>query len=688
MHVSADGPSQAEHAPGPEALTSCRASSSILDGVGELSTPSVNGSTDSEKLSYQTEGAKSEVLEEIGRGGMGVVYKVHHAALDRTMAIKFLHKELAEDAVNVRRFHQEAQAAGLLSHPNLVAVYESGIASDGKPYLVMDYLDGCGLDAVIRNQGFIDIASFFHIFSQVCEGLSHAHRKGVIHRDLKPANIMVLCKEHDQRFIKIVDFGIARLLQQTAKDGVRVTQTGDVIGSPVYMSPEQCLGLAMDERSDIYSLGVVMYEALTGAPPFAGENAIQIIVKHVHEPPLSMRQLRPDLNISEEIDNLVMKALAKQPEDRWQSIDALKNEMDWIQQQSCGGRRRRFNVRQLISGQQASSWFCPSMQKALPAIVALIVIAMVALGFAVMRGGNNSVTKSLVKMNGVRDRVVSNAPPVVSSSRAAIVADREGMIQQHLSCAHQYLSVQSLREAAQEFEKASSLAAEGKNEYNVAQYRIAAGDAILSAMRGTHDSEKYAMQFYIPAQEFYAKNNIWPDQELNLLKKMESIGAPISIFERHLSLLELNHYPPAQIQCASYELGVQLRARKASEKLVEKAWLRGLQSNIKGFGHGSSFPGPLEALADTYHSQKRYAEEATLRKVSLKHYDKAIAEGETDFIGWAIEGYEKWLCSLKTLGRTAEYMQVEARYKELLRIAKDNNYSYKHRANTPPHLSL
>ncbi len=286
-----------------------------------------------------------DLVSTVGSGGMGVVYKAKHKQIDKTMAIKCLHRELAADPINVQRFAQEVKAASLLTHPNLVSVYDSGVGSDGTPYLVMDYLDGQSLDDVLQHVGQLSLPRFLTIFLQVTDALQHAHAKGIVHRDLKPSNIMVLNEQKSgEDYIKIVDFGIARVIQNVSKDGPKVTQTGDVIGSPNYMSPEQCLGVALDSRSDIYSLGVVMYECLTGKPPFAGDNAIQTIVNHVKDTPPSPSSMRPELGIPETLDVLILSCLEKDPTLRPKSIFEIRCELLQLQKDLNANRQPKLSL--------------------------------------------------------------------------------------------------------------------------------------------------------------------------------------------------------------------------------------------------------------------------------------------------------------------------------------------------------
>ncbi len=203
-----------------------------------------------------------QVIERLAAGGMGVVYKAREIMLNRVVAIKMLQMNNATE-VSVRRFQQEAQALAGLNHPNLVKVFALGVTDFGQPFMVMEFLDGIGLDALVRDNGRLPVERALSIFDQVCCGLEYVHDFGILHRDLKPSNIMLSGAEQK---VKLVDFGIAKIMDKTATKAL--TQTGEVFGSPLYMSPEQARGMPTDARSDIYSLGCVMYELLSGVPPF------------------------------------------------------------------------------------------------------------------------------------------------------------------------------------------------------------------------------------------------------------------------------------------------------------------------------------------------------------------------------------------------------------------------------------
>jgi len=269
-----------------------------------------------------------EILGLIGHGGMGSVYKVSEKGSGRTLAIKVMRDDLVSNSVAVKRFEQEVKACMSLSHQNLVTVYSIDHLQDGKPYLVMDYLDGRNLQDILTSDSSLTVDQTLAIFIQVCDGLSRAHQSGIVHRDIKPSNIMLVANgESDQDQVKLLDFGIARVTgdQNLAQS---LTSTGEIFGSPLYMSPEQCKGENVDTRSDIYSVGCVLYEALSGKPPFKGANPVQTILKHLNDEPKSLVDKR--LGISDALDTVVLKCLAKDPQERYQTADDLARDLKYL----------------------------------------------------------------------------------------------------------------------------------------------------------------------------------------------------------------------------------------------------------------------------------------------------------------------------------------------------------------------
>lgn len=262
------------------------------------------------RLIGQTIGGQYEIVELVGWGGMSVVFRGQHKLLKRTVAIKFLLSADQPDENMLKRFRQEASATMRLTHPNIVKVTEFGLDPQAGPFLVMEWLEGRSLADVLNSPEKLSTACSINIVQQVCEALTHAHQEGIVHRDIKPGNIRLIPKGDDQ-IVKVLDFGIAKVL--VGDDAQNLTKTGDVLGSPLYMSPEQCQGLPLDARSDVYSVGCVLYELLSGRPPHRGENVLQTLHKHIND------ELEPVEGIDADLQRVINKSLAKKPEDRFQT---------------------------------------------------------------------------------------------------------------------------------------------------------------------------------------------------------------------------------------------------------------------------------------------------------------------------------------------------------------------------------
>ncbi len=269
-----------------------------------------------------------EILSVLGAGGMSVVYRARHRLMDRVVAIKLLHDD--SDKLAIERFKHEAKAASSLKHQNIISIYDFGIVGD-QAYLVMDCLEGQNLSEILEDIHHLSVDRAVNIFRQTCMGLEHAHKNGILHRDMKPSNLVLVKGEDGSELVKIVDFGIAKLLPNAGQQQTRLTQTGDIFGSPLYMSPEQCQAKALDNRSDIYSFGCVMYETLTGVPPLRGDTAYDTMTMHVSQTPPAFNKVAPELNINKNLEALIFRCLEKKPEDRYQSVADLLQEMPTIQ---------------------------------------------------------------------------------------------------------------------------------------------------------------------------------------------------------------------------------------------------------------------------------------------------------------------------------------------------------------------
>lgn len=266
----------------------------------------------------------------LGLGGMSIVYKAQHSLMNRTVAIKMLHRNLKDDSVALERFRLEAQAASSLSHQNVITVYDFGISPSGEPFFVMDCIEGESLEALIDRKGCVSYERALPIFKQICDGLEAAHKKGIIHRDLKPANIILLKRDDGAETVKIVDFGIAKLLPQSGKLQQQLTRTGEVFGSPIYMSPEQCLGRELDIRSDIYALGCLMYETVAGHPPFLGDSFLETMNMHVEAHPKLINERTPGANVPAELEAAILCCLSKDPDIRFQTAGEMRDVLSSI----------------------------------------------------------------------------------------------------------------------------------------------------------------------------------------------------------------------------------------------------------------------------------------------------------------------------------------------------------------------
>ncbi len=328
-----------------------------------------------EMATGQILGNRYEIKECIGSGGMGAIYTARRIHIGDTVAVKVLRPEVVQDSQSRERFQREARAAAKLHHPNAVVVHDFGQDADGTTYIVMEYLEGRSLRDVMSDEKTMPLLQALSIMKQACAAIEAAHRLGIIHRDIKPDNIIILDSHDGTPHVKILDFGIAKLLDRTNDTGEidpTLTQVGTVIGTPNYMSPEQCQGESLDARSDVYSLGIVLYEMLTGVQPFTAKNSTGVVIKHVTEKPRRLISLNP--YVPAEVERVVLKALEKKPEARQQSALDLAREFETAVQQPS--QPKSFApVAQMAETRVATKVTTPVVPSAKPARAPLYVAA-------------------------------------------------------------------------------------------------------------------------------------------------------------------------------------------------------------------------------------------------------------------------------------------------------------------------
>ena len=256
-----------------------------------------------------------QIIKSIGEGGMANVYLAYDTILDRDVAVKVLRGDLSNDDKFVRRFQREALNASSLSHPNIVEVYDVG-DDNGQYFIVMEYIEGKNLKDLVKKRGKLTVTEVVDIMGQIADGLSVAHDSYIIHRDIKPQNIMIL----ENGLVKITDFGIAMAMNAT-----QLTQTNSVMGSVHYLPPEQASGKGSTLKSDIYSMGILMYELLTGTLPYRGDNAVEIALKHLKEPLPSVKEEVPE--VPQSVENIILKSAAKNPKNRYNDARGMYEDL-------------------------------------------------------------------------------------------------------------------------------------------------------------------------------------------------------------------------------------------------------------------------------------------------------------------------------------------------------------------------
>lgn len=434
---------------------------------------------------------KYEIIEVLGKGGMSTVYKARHLAMSKTVALKVLQTHLAKDPLSLRRFKQEASACSKLTHAGIAAVYDYG-EGDNMPYIVMEYVEGITLSEYLRNEGSFTEERFLDIFQQVCSALEHAHENGVVHRDLKPSNIMI-SKVDGKNLVRILDFGIAKLLGDTSETAQHLTQTGELFGSPLYMSPEQCTGGQIDARSDIYSLGCVMFECLNGDVPFRGGTVVETIHKHVSSSPPGLNAPQLSEQTKQKLELVILRCLAKNPVERFANMSAIESELRSLSLNATGGLLRRLGGAWDLAAAKRRAASSSKMPLLIGALGACFV-SIVLLGYGIYQNNEdvNNLRLSrqvLFKVVYAQNRFFGVAESARNYMSAAmlhpdsIARKQKGF---EIECRKLRDSLNSLDKAIKAADKSSALVLDPENKYeavlsrNVDQMKLSAEQ--LSAM--------------------------------------------------------------------------------------------------------------------------------------------------------------------------------------------------------------
>lgn len=366
----------------------------------------------------------------LGEGGMGLVYKATHTTLGKTLAVKVLRPEVSKNEEIVARFRQEAQSASAIGNQHIIDISDFGSLPDGSTYFVMEFLTGKSLTEALK-EGF-DVKRTINVAKQLCNALGSAHEIGVVHRDMKPDNVQLIERGGSRDFVKVLDFGIAKV----GGAGSKLTQAGQVFGTPHYMSPEQCAGTNVDHRTDIYALGVILYEMACGFVPFDADNLMGILTKHLYEEPIRPTELPPPTNVSPALEAVIMKCLAKKVDQRYQSMADVLADLDAIsfgltpmavaEQVSRNTAMANLAAREATTGMTVSMGepVVPTTKPIIPIMIGLVALALVGGGVSMMMGGD----KAGDDVNVVAPAVAAPAPLPAPAPAPAPVAAPEPVV--------------------------------------------------------------------------------------------------------------------------------------------------------------------------------------------------------------------------------------------------------------------
>ena len=385
-----------------------------------------------------------QVIKKLGAGGMGTVYLAEQVAIGRRVALKVLHSSYATDEEFVRRFRHEARLAASLNHHNIITVYDFDQADEGSLFIAMEYVDGRSLSEVIRQEGPMDIGRAVRLGIQIVEGLEAAHRAGVIHRDIKPDNIMVTGMAENED-VKLMDFGIARLRDTGSM--TRLTRSGAIMGTPSYMAPEQIEGGDVSEKTDIYALGIVLYEMLSGGVPFRASTPGSVLIKQLREVPVSLMKLRREVPAA--VERVVMQALEKKPQKRQQSMGEIAQGLKKARE-TLIDKETAHSLADSLPWRQRLAFKLPGRKKLYMA-AAISLCVVIGLGSVWWFGGLTEIREEKVKISPPEKS--RQLPPFVSPE----VKGPNPKIRGHITLAESLRDRGEFSQALKELERAKSI---------------------------------------------------------------------------------------------------------------------------------------------------------------------------------------------------------------------------------------
>jgi len=578
-----------------------------------------------------------EIVSLLGKGGMCTVYKANHLTMDRIVALKMLNEKLVIDKDAMERFQREAKAISALEHPNIVKVY--GFGAVGRvPFMAMEYLEGISLADLLKQEQRLSKERALPIFSQILDALGHAHERGIIHRDLKPSNVMLVVAEN---CVKLVDFGIAKILPESGKQLQKLTQTGDLFGTVLYMSPEQCSGVPLDARSDLYSMGCLMYEVLDGNPPLQGDAPYATMAKHLYESPRASDYLADDFG------SVVLSLLEKDPAQRPQSAielnAALSNPASFVRRHIPKEKKQKSNV---------SKW----------AMLLCTVIIIVAIVWIFPKHGQNVDTVKTAPQQAQYDRTERELESALARHENASHPDNQQILEHLDNLTLFYMNHSKWAEAEPLFKRALAIrekvlglnnraganslielaycySCQGKSTEATPLYKRAL--AILEKDRGTDDPDVLTNM----ARSYMGQNKFTEAE--SLYKRVLAIRekAPNNPHVDY-SLMDLAKCYFEQGKCAQAEL----------------LYKRALAIREKALGPNNlDVASSLNGLATNYLKQGKYAQAELLYKRALAIREKALGPNNLD-VASSLNGL-----ATNNL-KQAKYAQAELLYKRGLAI--------------------